>query len=93
MTIRNLDRAVRPRSIAVFGASERDGSVGRIVMRNILDGGFDGDIWPVNPKYRQIAGLRCFAGVAELPGVPDLGVIVTPPETVPTIVAELGAMG
>ena len=62
-------------------------------MRNILDGGFDGDIWPVNPKYRQVVGLRCFAGSAELPGIPDLGVIVTPAETVPAIVAELGAKG
>lgn len=93
MTIRNLDRAVRPRSVAIFGASEREGSVGRIVTRNIIDGGFDGEIWPVNPRYRQVAGLSCYAGAAELPAAPDLGVIVTPPQTVPAIVADLGTKG
>lgn len=93
MTIRNLEFAVRPRSLAVFGASVHEGSVGRIVMENIVSGGFEGDIWPVNPKYREISGRRCYHRAAELPDAPDLGVIVTPPETVPGIVADLGARG
>ncbi|MBN9066982.1 MAG: acetate--CoA ligase family protein, partial [Rhizobiales bacterium] len=91
MTIRNLEFAVRPRSLAVFGASARKGSVGRIVMDNIVAGGFEGDIWPVNPKYGEVAGLRCYHAATELPAAPDLGVIVTPPATVPGIVADLGA--
>ena len=93
MTIRNLEFAVRPRSLAVFGASARKGSVGRIVMDNIVAGGFEGDIWPVNPKYDEVAGLRCYHAATELPAAPDLGVIVTPPATVPGIVADLGARG
>ena len=93
MTIRNLEFAVRPRSLAVFGASARKGSVGRIVMENIVAGGFEGDIWPVNPKYDEVAGLRCYHAATELPAAPDLGVIVTPPATVPGIVADLGARG
>ena len=93
MTIRNLEHAVRPRSVAVFGASEREGSVGRVVIRNIVQGGFEGDIWPVNPKYREVAGLRCYRDARKLPGAPDLGVIVTPPETVPEIISQLGARG
>jgi acetyltransferase len=93
MTIRNLEFAVRPRSLAVFGASANEDSVGRIVMDNIVAGGFDGDIWPVNPKYDEVAGLRCYHGAAELPAAPDLGVIVTPAATVPGIVADLGAKG
>ena len=93
MTIRNLEFAVRPRSVAVFGASVKDGSVGRIVMENIVAGGFEGDIWPVNPKYQEVSGRRCYHNAAELPDAPDLGVIVTPPETVPGIVADLGARG
>jgi acetyltransferase len=93
VTIRNLEFAVRPRSLAVFGASLRKGSVGRIVMENIVAGGFEGDIWPVNPKYGEVAGLRCYHGATELPAAPDLGVIVTPPATVPGIVADLGAKG
>jgi acetyltransferase len=93
MTIRNLEFAVRPRSLAVFGASVREGSVGRIVMENIVTGGFPGDVWPVNPKYDEVAGRRCYHDAATLPGVPDLGVIVTPAATVPGIIADLGARG
>jgi acetyltransferase len=93
MSIRNMELAAHPRSIAVFGASIRDGSVGRIVIRNIVAGGFEGDIWPINPKYREVEGLRCYARVGDIPGVPDLAVIVTPPDTVPGIIAELGEKG
>ncbi|RVD31691.1 bifunctional acetate--CoA ligase family protein/GNAT family N-acetyltransferase [Mesorhizobium sp. M4B.F.Ca.ET.017.02.2.1] len=93
MTIRNLEHAFAPKSVAVFGASVRDGSVGRVVFDNIVNGGFEGEIWPVNPKYSQVAGRRCYATAAELPGVPDLGVVVTPPETVPGIVRDLGQKG
>jgi acetyltransferase len=93
MTIRNLEHAVHPKSLAVFGASEREGSVGNVVMKNIIEGGFEGDIWPINPKYREVAGRPCHGGVAELPGVPELGVIMTPPETIPGIIADLGAKG
>lgn len=93
MTIRNLDHAFAPKSVAVFGASVRDGSVGRVVFDNIVSGGFAGEIWPVNPKYSQVAGRRCYAKAADLPGVPELGVIVTPPDTVPGIVRELADKG
>lgn len=93
MTIRNLEFAFAPRSVAVFGASVRDGAVGRVVFDNIVNGGFAGEIWPVNQKYAEIAGRRCYAKVADLPGVPDLGVIVTPPETVPAIVRDLAEKG
>jgi acetyltransferase len=50
LTIRNLEHAVRPRSVAVFGASVREGSVGRVVFENIVKGDFEGDVWPVNPN-------------------------------------------
>lgn len=93
MTIRNLEHAAHPRSLAVFGASPREGSVGYVVMRNILQGGFEGEVWPVNPKYAEVAGRPCYSGAAQLPGAPDLGVIVTPAETVPGIVADLGSKG
>ncbi|CDX20681.1 fused acyl-CoA synthetase: NAD(P)-binding subunit; ATP-binding subunit [Mesorhizobium sp. ORS 3324] len=93
MTIRNLEYAVSPRSVAVVGATERVGSVGRVVFDNIVSGGFEGEIWPLNPKHSQVAGRRCYAKVADLPGVPDLAVIVTPPETVPGIVRQLGEKG
>lgn len=93
MTIRNLEHAFAPKSVAVFGASVRDGSVGRVVFDNIVSGGFEGTVWPVNPKYSQVAGRRCYAKAADLPGIPELGVIVTPPETVPGIVRDLSDKG
>ena len=52
MTIRNLEYVVAPRTLAVVGASVREGAVGRVVMDNIVAAGFEGEIWPVNPKYR-----------------------------------------
>lgn len=93
MTIRNLHFAAHPTSVAVVGASAREGSVGHVVLRNIIDGGFEGAIWPVNPKYEELAGLRCYRDAAELPGAPDLAVILTPPQTVPGLVAALGEKG
>ena len=93
MTIRNLEFAVRPRSLAVVGASVKEGSVGRVVFDNIVDGGFEGAIWPVNPKYSEIGGRRCYPDAASLPEAPDLAVIATPPATVPQLVGEFGRKG
>ena len=93
MTIRNLEHAVHPKSVAVIGASAREGSVGQVVMNNIIAAGFEGEVWPVNPKYREVAGRRCYRNASELPGVPDLGVIVTPPTTVPDVIGELSEKG
>ncbi|WP_163268933.1 bifunctional acetate--CoA ligase family protein/GNAT family N-acetyltransferase [Chelativorans alearense] len=93
MTIRNLERAAHPKSVAIFGASRREGSVGRILIENIIQGGFEGAIWPINPKYREICGLPCHAHTRDLPAAPDLAVIATPPSTVPGIISDLGEMG
>jgi acetyltransferase len=56
MSTRNLDYLLAPRSVAVIGASDRPGSIGRTVLQNLLAGGFQGPIWPVNPKHAQVAG-------------------------------------
>ncbi|MCA1490506.1 bifunctional acetate--CoA ligase family protein/GNAT family N-acetyltransferase [Sinorhizobium alkalisoli] len=93
MTIRNLHHAIDPKSLAVIGASSRQGSLGRVVIENVLAMGFGGNIWPVNPKYSEVAGLICFARVADIPGVPDLAVIVTPPQTIPGLIRDLGERG
>ena len=93
MTIRNLDPCFRPRSVAIVGASARSGSVGSIVLNNVLSGGFAGKVMPVNPKYDSIGALPCFRSAADLPETPDLAIIATPPGTVPRVVAELAAKG
>ena len=93
MTIRNLDHALQPRSIAVIGASDAEGTVGRTLAANVLAGGFAGPVYLVNPKRRTIAGLECFPDVASLPEAPDLAVIATPPATVPGLIGDLGRKG
>lgn len=93
MTIRNLDLAFRPKSVAFIGATARPGSAGAVIMRNLRGSGFRGEIWLVNPRYTALDGAPCYPSAAALPGAPDLAVIATPPETVPQIIAELGKAG
>ena len=93
MTVRNLDYLLRPRSIAVIGASNRPASLGRTVMRNLLIGDFNGSILPVNPNHRTVAGVLSYPSVGDLPITPDLALICPPPATVPALVAELGNRG
>jgi acetyltransferase len=92
MSIRNLDRLLAPRSVAVIGGSDRPG-IGAVVMRNLLAGGFKGPIWPVNPKHVQVAGQQAFSEVRALPEAPDLAVICTPPAPLPGLIDELGRRG
>ena len=93
MATRNLDKIVRPSSVAVVGASGRAKSVAFTALKNIVDGGFPGEIYPVNPKHRTVQGLKCFARVTELPIAPDLAMICTPARTVPQIVRDCGEAG
>jgi len=92
MTIRNLDKLLAPRSVALIGASDRPGTIGHTMVRNML-GGFRGRVMLVNPKHRELEGLACFPDVAGLPEAPDLAVIATPAPTLPGLIAELGAHG
>src|SRR5437763_11933987 len=93
MSVRNLRQLFAPKSVALVGATERAGSVGATMLRNLREGGFSGPIYPVNPKYDSIAGLRAWPDVASLPQAPELAIICTPPPTVPAIVRALGELG
>jgi len=93
MTTRNLDALFSPRAIALVGASNVEGSVGEVVARNLLGAGFAGPILPVNPHESAIRSSLAYARVSDLPVVPDLAVIATPPATVPGLIAELAAKG
>lgn len=92
MTIRNLEHMFEPRSVVLIGASQRAGSVGNWLARNLSDG-FKGKLDFVNPKGGTIAGRTCHTRLSQLEAAADLAVIVTPPQTVPGIIAELGAAG
>ena len=93
MSIRHLDSLFNPRSVAVFGASDRAGSVGATVWRNLREGGFPGVLYAVNPRHEQVGGERAWRDAASLPEAPELAVICTPPASVPGLVASLGARG
>jgi acetyltransferase len=93
MTIRNLDSLLKPKSVALIGASGKPGSIGLITARNLQQGGFQGPVWFVNPKHRLIEGQPCYPTIADLPGVPDLAVLATPPATIPPLISELGQRG
>ncbi len=93
MSIRNFSSLLSPRSVALIGASDKMHSLGATVLHNLLSGGFEGEVFAVNPKHSTLAGRKCYHNVASLPVTPDLAVICTPAVTVPGIVKELGARG
>lgn len=82
-----------PRSIAVIGASEQIGSVGRVLIQNLAGGGFAGPVWPVNIKGTPVFGRETFTDVSKLPDVPDLAVIATPARTVEKLIGDCGRIG
>ncbi len=84
---------LEPESIALIGASERDGSLGTVVLRNLHNAGFTGKIYPVNPKYSTVRGERCYARVGDVGAAVDLAVIVAPARVVPRVLRECGAGG
>ncbi len=91
-TVRHsLDSIFHPRSVAVFGASATPGSVGAILMRNLLGNPFGGGVYPVNPKRRTVLGVHCYPDLASVPEAVDLAVIATPAPTVPALVADCAA--
>jgi acetyltransferase len=93
MTVRSLESLLNPSSIALVGASKTPSSVGWVLARNLMSGGFDGPIMPVNPNHRAIGGVLTWPDVSSLPVVPELAVVSTPAEVVPDVVAELRDKG
>lgn len=93
MTVRNLEYLFKPRSVALVGASNRPESVGSVLATNLLGAGFNGPVLLVNPKHDTIQGERSYPDVAALPECPDLGIVCTPPETVPQLVDALARRG
>ena len=90
---RSLDTLFSPKSIAVIGASNREGSVGRAAFTNILLNEYTGTVYPVNPKEHSISGVRAYPSVLDLPEPVDLAVVIVPASIVPTVVEESGKKG
>ncbi|MFB9905385.1 bifunctional acetate--CoA ligase family protein/GNAT family N-acetyltransferase [Allokutzneria oryzae] len=89
----SLRSVLEPTSVAVVGAGRSPGSVGHAVLRNLVEGGFRGTVWPVNPKADTVAGLRCYPDVGVLPEVPELAVVCVPAAAVPAVAEECGRRG
>lgn len=82
-----------PSSIAVVGASRRERAIGHQVMRHIVDGGFSGTVYPVNPEAGELLGVPAYATISDLPGPVDLAVVAVPASAVPGVVEECAAKG
>jgi len=89
----DLDKLFNPKNIAMIGASATLGKWGSIILFNILNGGFDGTVYPVNPNERSIMELPCYPTVGDIPEPVDLAMITTPAQTVPSLIDECGAKG
>ncbi len=88
-----LDNFFEPDSVAVIGASRDPEKLGYAVLNNIKEGGFEGDLYPVNPKAEEILGLEAYASVLDIPGPVGLAIIVVPSKIVPHVLRECGEKG
>ena len=89
----DLNKMFNPDSVAVVGASNSEGKVGYIILNNIVNDGFKGNIYPVNPKDDIVQGLKAYKNVSDIPEVPDLVIISIPSMGVNGIVKECGEYG
>jgi len=88
-----LDAIFRPGNVAVIGATERPGSVGRTVLWNLISTPFGGTVFPINPKRPGVLGIKAYPSIKDVPDRVDLAVIITPAPTVPGVIAECAAAG
>ncbi|MEL6524695.1 MAG: CoA-binding protein, partial [Chloroflexota bacterium] len=84
----SLDKIFKPNNVAVIGATEKEGSVGRTILKNLITNPFGGTVFPVNPKRPNVLGIQAYKSVTDIPVSIDLAVIVTPAKIVPMVVQE-----
>jgi predicted CoA-binding protein len=88
-----MTRMFKPRAIAVVGASEGEGKIGNSVMKNLVNGGFEGEIYPINPKAETILGKKAYNDIKDLPDGVDLAVFAIPAKFVVDAIAQVGDKG
>ena len=93
MPLKSLDKIFKPQRIAIVGVSSNVKNVGNIALKNLVSGGFNGVVYPINPKYEAVMGIQCYPDLQSLPRVPDLVVICTGAKTVPGLIKECGELG
>lgn len=89
----SLSAIFAPKSVAVIGATEQEGRVGRTVLWNLIGNPFGGTVYPINKRHRQVLGIKAYKNIGDVPETVDLAVIVTPAPTVPDVIAECVAAG
>jgi acetyltransferase len=89
----SLDAIFAPRSVAVIGATERAGTVGRTLLRNLVNSPFGGAVYPITPAHASVLGVKAYPDIAAAPERVDLAVIVTPAPTVPGLIGECARAG
>jgi len=92
-TVASIRHVLTPRSIAVIGASRQPGSLGQLVFQNIMDAGFTGVVYPVNPKADAIMAVKAYPSVLDVPGEVDLAIIIVPTQFVARVADECGRKG
>lgn len=93
MSQRGLEALLRPKSIAVIGASDKVGRAGTTMMKNLLSGGFNGPVFPVNPTRNSVSGVFTYPSIDKLPQVPDLAIICTHHRRNLELLEQLGQSG
>jgi acetate---CoA ligase (ADP-forming) len=93
MGLSELQAFFHPGSVAVIGASESPGKLGHEILKNLVDGGFPGVLYPINPKSERILGLACFKNVKDIPDTIDLAVVIIPARLVPQAIQDCGEKG
>ncbi|PRX96486.1 acetate--CoA ligase family protein [Allonocardiopsis opalescens] len=88
-----MNRIFKPRSIAIIGASNETGKIGNSVIKNIVNGGYTGEIYPVNPKSDEVFGRKAYKSISEVPGDVDVAVFAIPAKFVAAAVEEVGKKG
>ncbi|MDW8004273.1 MAG: CoA-binding protein, partial [Thermofilaceae archaeon] len=85
-----IQAIIRPRSIAVIGASRDPSKIGFRILHNVLSSGFRGPVYAVNPNADEVLGLKCYRSVVDVPGFVDLAVVAVPARLVPQVLVECG---
>ena len=93
MTVLSLEKIFNPKNITVIGASDEEGTIGYLLMRNLTESGYEGRVYPVNINKPEILGFKAYKTVEQLPEPIDLAIIATPAKTVPDIVEQCGKAG
>ncbi|MFC6155701.1 acetate--CoA ligase family protein [Kribbella jiaozuonensis] len=88
-----MTRIMRPRAVAVIGASNEDGKIGNSVMKNLVNGGYAGDIYPINPRGGEVLGRKAFPSILDVPGDVDVAVFAVPAKFVAGALEQCGQKG